>query len=117
MEWQWDLKTSNSILAYNGYCVTIARMTSFQGRDGILVNMTTSTDMDSHVMNTTDMDFARDKHDCMIQENIKRVALRMPICLYYRSKFKMYTYCHSRTMMPGNITSSLPHIVTSVKHK
>ena len=29
----------------------------------------------------------------------------------------LYTYCHSGTMIPGNITSSLPRIVTSVKHK
>ena len=28
----------------------------------------------------------------------------------------IYTYCHSRTTIPGNITSSLPRIVTSVKH-
>ena len=29
----------------------------------------------------------------------------------------LYTYCHSRTTIPGNITSSLPRIVTSAKHE
>ena len=37
---------------------------SFWGRDGILVNTTTIVLIwISHVMNTTDMDFTRDKHD------------------------------------------------------
>ena len=29
----------------------------------------------------------------------------------------LYTYCHSRMMIPGNITSSLPRIVSSLKHE
>ena len=29
----------------------------------------------------------------------------------------LYTYCHSKTTIPGNITSLLPHIVTSMKHE
>ena len=29
----------------------------------------------------------------------------------------LYTYCHSRTMIPGNIMSSLLRIVTSAKHE
>ena len=29
----------------------------------------------------------------------------------------IYTYYHSRTTIPGNITSSLPRIVTSAKHE
>jgi len=32
-------------------------------RPAILHHVTNMTDMVSHVMNTTDMDFARDKHD------------------------------------------------------
>jgi ankyrin repeat protein len=36
---------------------------------------------------------------------------------HIKSKSDDYIYYHSRTTIPGNITSSLPHIVTSVKHE
>ena len=37
--------------------------------------------------------------------------------LLYRDGYILYTYCHSRTTILGNITSSLPRIVMSAKHK
>ena len=96
---------------------------SFWGQDRILVNTTTGlrtwwTQLIwiSHVMNTTDMDFARDKHDwygkissVLLSTHAHMFVLRVKVQYTIIVNIKLLLSVLS--VIPGNITSSMPGIV------
>ena len=69
--------------------------------------------------NTTDMDFSRDEHDWYGKiSSVLLCAHANMFVLEFKVKYTIIcTYYLNRTMIPGNIMSSLPCIVTSAKHE